>query len=47
MSWQDAAVFTADKLSADEQLISLLNLEPGLLSWHGSEDCVNREKRKC
>jgi len=35
LSRQDAAAFTADKLSADEQLISLLNLEPGLLSWHG------------
>jgi hypothetical protein len=44
---QHPAIFTPDKFPVDEQLISLLNLEPGLLSWHGSEDCVNREKRKC
>jgi len=41
------AVFTADKLSADEKLISLLNPNPRLLSWHEGEDCVKGEKRKC
>jgi hypothetical protein len=29
--WQDPAVFTADKLSADEELISLLDLKMALL----------------
>jgi hypothetical protein len=29
--WQDPAVFTAGKLSADEELISLLDLKTALL----------------
>jgi hypothetical protein len=29
--WQDPTVFTADKLSADEELISLLDLKTALL----------------
>jgi hypothetical protein len=41
------AVFTADNLSADEELLSLLDLKTALLSWHEGEDCVNGEKRKC
>jgi len=41
------AVFTADNLSADEELLNLLYLETALLSWHEGEDCVKGEKRKC
>jgi hypothetical protein len=41
------AVFTADNLSADEELLNLLNPKPRLLSWREGEDCVKGEKRKC
>jgi len=45
--WQGPAVFTADNLSADEELLSLLKPKPRLLSCHEGEDCVKGEKRKC
>jgi len=41
------AVFTADKLSADKELLSLLDLKTARLSCHEGEDCVKGEKRKC
>jgi len=45
--WQDPAVFTVNELSADEELMSLLDLKTALFWCREGEDCVNGEKRKC